>query len=170
MITQYKVRALFNYRSSGKLIRRVKTSNRTKVGEEAGGLHERGYRRVSIDGTRFRLHRLIFLWHHGYLPEYIDHKDGDTTNNRIENLRECSSAQNQWNARIGKNNTSGVKGVCWHKSYNKWMATLGVNGKTVFIGYFEFINEAERAIIKERRRLHGEFANDGLNAAIDNLK
>lgn len=110
MLTQERVRELFEYREDGCLIRRVAKSN-TKVGDVAGNLRGDGYLQVTIDRQGYLLHRTVFLYHHGYLPENdLDHIDQDRTNNRIENLREVSRACNLRNTSNRCTNTSGVKG------------------------------------------------------------
>jgi len=160
-ITQEKVKYLFDYISSGNLIRRVSINNNAKAGDVVGSKRKGGYKAVRIDYTLFSVHRLIFLWHHGYLPDFVDHKDGDTSNNKIKNLRACSNAQNLWNSKLGKNNTSGVKGVSWYKNYQKWRAQICFKGKRIQVGYFDTIPEAKKALQKEREKYHGEFANHG---------
>ena len=86
-----RVKELFEYdREAGKLFWKVATSRRIKVGREAGSIDTEGYRIVEIDGKKYKVHRLIFLIEHGYLPEFIDHKDSNPLNNHISNLRECS--------------------------------------------------------------------------------
>ena len=52
---------------------------------------------VWIDNIQYKAHRVIWYWHHGTLPEQIDHIDRDNYNNKIENLRDCTNAQNQMN-------------------------------------------------------------------------
>jgi hypothetical protein len=134
-----------------------------KVGDKVGSPDGKGYIFTRIDGTSFFIHRLIFMMHHGYLPEIVDHIDGNKLNNRIENLRASDHITNQWNAGISKRNTSGVKGVGWVKSRNRWEARILVNKKKFHIGYFKTIEEAKQAIEKFREEKHGEFSNHGCN-------
>ena len=82
-ITQDYVKQLFEYRD-GELYWKVKYSQRVKIGAKAGALDGDEYFRISINGKRYLNHRLIFLMHHGYLPEYLDHIDGNPSNNKIE--------------------------------------------------------------------------------------
>lgn len=58
------------------------------------------YRACTINGVTHYRHRLIFQWHHGYVPLMVDHRDGDTLNDKICNLRECTNALNQYNGPI----------------------------------------------------------------------
>lgn len=88
----------------------------------------------------------------------VDHKDGNGLNNRRANLRPATTAQNQHNSRMRPNNTSGVKGVSWHKRNEKWQAQVTIQRRRVGLGYFGTIEEAAAAIAQERAKLHGEFA------------
>lgn len=70
-------------------------------------------------------HHLVWAYHTGSWPENIlDHIDRDPSNNRFENLREVTHSQNHVNTYAPINNTSGVKGVDWHKRTGKWRARV----------------------------------------------
>lgn len=128
------------------------------VGKKAGSIMVRGYESVAIKQKRFYAHRIIFLMHHGYLPEQIDHIDGNPINNKIENLRAATGTDNNYNKRLSSKNTSGYKNICWSKDKNKWQVSLGYKHKNIFIGYFSNIEEAAQAARQAREVLHGEFA------------
>ncbi|MCH6546434.1 MAG: HNH endonuclease, partial [Deltaproteobacteria bacterium] len=68
----------------------------------------------------YLVHRTVFYLSHGYLPEQIDHINGIRSDNRIDNLRGANDCTNAYNRGLQSNNTSGVKGVCWYKSRDKW--------------------------------------------------
>ena len=85
-LTQDLVRALFNYRD-GNLYWKISKSYRIKIGNLAGRINKQGYRSVGINNKEYRYHRLIYLYHYGYLPKFIDHIDGNKLNNNIDNLR-----------------------------------------------------------------------------------
>lgn len=129
--------------------------------QKAGTIDGSGYVQTGIKGKYYKNHRLIFLMHHGYLPEVIDHIDGDKTNNRIENLREASRAENNYNSRKPKHNKSGIKGVHWVTWYGKWRARFNVDKKVIDVGYFDDIEEARKAIVDARKKHHKKFANNG---------
>jgi hypothetical protein len=100
----------------------------------------------------------VWIYHHGYSPDVIDHINGDTFDNKIENLRECSKSQNQQNRKIDTNNLSGVKGVGWCKKKNKWRARIIVDGKEHHIGFFDDLQDAKKVMNLKRIELHGIFA------------
>jgi hypothetical protein len=132
-LTQERVRELFDYRD-GDLIRK-KPSQGVKVGDVAGSLGNRGYLGIRIDYKNYLNHVLVWLWHHGYIPEHdIDHIDRIKIHNQIENLREVSRTCNSRNSKLSKKNTSGVKGVSWKSGENKWVAQIMVNYKTIALG------------------------------------
>jgi len=160
-ITQKQLKDEFKY-IDGMLLWRRDTRNRLrKKGDVAGYVRGIGYRVVVVKRIPYFVHRLIFLYHYGYLPEYIDHIDGNKENNDISNLRECTRSQNGYNSKIPKHNTSGVKGVSWCKVSRKWTAKIKLNGKCVYLGSFWDKDVAAQIVRIERLRLHGEFANNG---------
>jgi hypothetical protein len=124
----------------------------------AGTVDGNGYMQTGIKGKYFKNHRIIFLMHHGHLPDLIDHIDGNKRNNRIENLREASNSQNNYNKRLQKNNRSGVKGVHWVERFKKWRVRIGVDGKDLHVGYFEKYEDAVFAATKARMDNHRLFA------------
>ena len=159
MGTAKRVNELFEYRD-GHLYRKVKRNN-SKMGVSSGTIRGTGSRTrlaCCVDGKYYANHRLIFLMHHGYLPAFVDHIDGDRMNNRIENLRACTREQNCANARTYANNTTGVKGVCYVKSRDRWIASIQKDHKRVQLGYFKTKDEAADAVRKARCELHGDFA------------
>ena len=91
-------------------------------------------------------HRLAYAHHFGHWPKQnIDHINGDTTDNRIANLRDVSTQENLKNQKMPSHNTSGVCGVYWNKPTQKWLASISINGKNKHIGLFGDIEEAKAA-------------------------
>lgn len=84
---------------------------------------------------------------------FVDHRDGNTLNNRRHNLRESTNSQNQYNRKMLDSNKSGIKGVHWYKNYGKWVAVITVMGKKKTLGYFDNIEDAARAR-KEAEQLY----------------
>ena len=157
MIDQELLNNWFRY-EDGKLIRKVTITSRAKKGNVVGTLSTSGYLACSVLGKRVLVHRMIFLMHHGYLPEVVDHIDGNPFNNHIENLRAATAYENMQNQKMHKRNTSGVKGVSWNKAKKQWEAIIGCNGKRERLGWFDSIAEAKVVIEKARTEMHGEFA------------
>lgn len=170
ILTQDFLREVFTYDfENGGLIWKRKADdcqenrrwNTRYAGKHAGSPNNQGYLHVKLGGRKYKLHRLVFLYMHGYLPKIVDHKDNDLQNNRIENLRAADHQKNNYNCRISSANTSGIKGVSWHKQHKKWYATIRVNGKAVFLGIFDKKSDAEERVKAAREELHGEFSNNG---------
>ncbi len=153
-----RLRSEFYY-TEGLLIRKVKAGGQP-VGSESGSVNCKGYKLSRFMGKKYLTHRIIFAIVNGKLPDYIDHIDGNSLNNRIENLRECTFSENRCNISKYKNNTTGVKGVSFHKRVGKYAARVQVNGVRKSIGYFDTIEQASDAIINARNDIHGEFANN----------
>jgi hypothetical protein len=93
-------------------------------------------------------HRLAWFLHYGQLPNNsIDHVDGNKSNNKIDNLRDVTNQQNQWNQ-------TKAKGYYWHKSSNKFCAYIGINGKMKHLGLFQTEQEARNAYLKAKETYH----------------
>ena len=90
---------------------------------------------------------------------FVDHRNGDTLDNRRKNLRIATNAQNQHNQRwLRSDNTSGFKGVTWHADKGKWNAQIYVNKKRKSLGYFPDKAMAAKAYDAAALEHFGEFA------------
>ncbi len=156
MTTQQRLHDLFLYQD-GNLVRKI-TVARAKAGSIAGSPQNKGYIQVYVDGKNCLLHRLVFLFHHGYMPKMIDHINGNRLDSRIENLREATSSQNQQNRKIQRNNLSGFKGAVYHPQKMKWQGRIQVNKKKFSLGYYNLAEEAHEAYKKAATTFFGEFA------------
>lgn len=156
-LTQECLNELFEYRN-GDLYWKITCASRIKDGKKAGTLSSRGYTNIVINGRSYKLHRLIFLMHKGFLPNCIDHIDGNPANNLIENLREATYAQNQLNARTRINSKSKIKCVSWEAKTNKWRVRMMVNGVCKYFGEYKDIDYAKFVADAMRHKYHGEFA------------
>jgi hypothetical protein len=158
--TQTRLKELLNYSPVTGLFKWITTSGRRrKINGQAGCEDPRGYMKIKVDGVAYQCHRLAWFYHYGVDPgeQEVDHINGITGDNRIINLRLAEPCQNQWNSRKPKNNTSGIKGVCWNKERDRWTASIGIERKRKTIGHFKTITEAEAAIKSAREKLHLEF-------------
>ena len=154
--TQDHLKSLFDYKD-GDLYWKQNVG-KIKAGTKAGSVLNSGYRSIVFNRTRYQAHRLIFLFYHNYLPQYIDHIDGNRLNNLIDNLRPATKSQNAINKSMDTKNTSGFRNVYWHKGYKKWRVSLMVGRKTVHIGSFNDLELAGLVAAEARRKYHGEFA------------
>lgn len=157
IISAARVRELLNYnQETGVFTRRVRTSNRIKTGEDAGGLNSNGYVRISLDGQKHLAHRLAWIHVHGALPPNdIDHINGNRSDNRLSNLRGVTHAENHQNRHSpNKGSTSKYLGVSWYKAYQKWMSRITLNGRSIFLGYFETEEAAAAAYITAKHEHH----------------
>lgn len=128
-----------------------------KAGSMLGCVDSRGYVRAEILRRKYAVHRLVLLMHNGWLPVFVDHIDGNPSNNRIENLRACSKNQNACNSKTRADSSIGVKGVCFHKASGKWSASAMYQGKR-WQKVFPTIEEAAAASAAMRELMHKEFA------------
>ena len=161
-LTQAMVRKLFDYDPvKGLLINKTNRGAKALKGSICGNKDTNGYLRTCIKGSIYFCHRIAFVHYHGYLPKYIDHINGVTTDNRIENLRECTLTQNQYNSKANSSNTSGFKGVQWVKRDKRWLATIKINKKRTHLGLFKDLKDAVEKVSSARKEHHGEFANHG---------
>lgn len=101
-----------------------------------------------------RMHRLIMNAPKGMS---VDHINGNTLDNRRENLRICSHTENLKNLKKPKNNKSGIKGVSWYPKSNKWRAVITSNGKFYHLGLFADKMKAKEAYDTKAKELYGEF-------------
>ena len=110
-----------------------------------------GYTATCIGKVEVRMH--AFLGCKGY-----DHKNRNKKDNRLSNLRPCTTQQNLYNKSKPKRNTSGIMGVSWHKFSHKWMARLHINHQCVYLGIYTNKDDAIRARLNAEVKYFGEFA------------
>ena len=156
------VASLLEYDSETGRLTWKKHTPPVRAGQVAGSMQKNGYVSVSIGQRRYLAHRIAWLLSFGSWPTgVVDHINGITTDNRISNLRACTQGENQRNRGAQRNNKSGVKGISWDKRRSLWQGWVERDGRRTWVGYHKNLDDAERAIIEIRSRLHGEFANHG---------
>ena len=108
------------------------------------------------DGSRFklRMHRLLLMPPDGL---EVDHINGDGLDNRRENLRLATHAENSRNLRMPSTNSSGLKGASWHKAAQKWRSRIIINGQDIHLGLFLTAEAAHAAYCVASAKYHGEF-------------
>lgn len=160
-MTRKKLEKLFVYKD-GALLRRNDTvagKAMEKVGADSG----QGYFRVYLKGKRVFVHKIVWILHHGEIPNLfqIDHINGKRGDNRIENLRLVTVQDNHKNKRRPTTNTSGVIGVNWKKERSRWRVSIGNGTKHgKFIGYFIGFDDAVKAR-KQAEKEYGFHENHG---------
>ena len=160
MPTQEYLQQNFIYREDGVFVRK-----KTGAVVTCTPTQKHRYLRLSIGGKPQALHRMIFLYHHGYLPKVTDHIDGNRLNNRIENLRACTQSENCLNSKHRATSTSPYKNVYLQKYANhqphwkqNWVVNITVNRKRQYIGSFEDVELADLVATEARDLYHGAYA------------
>ncbi len=140
----------------GKFLVRVTSKQRPDlVSKPAGYKDNCGYYRVGIGGKKLLRSHITFALAHGHFPTMqVDHINRDRSDDRPENLREVTHAQNMWN-RTPKKRTLPM-GVI--QSGNKFQARVMINRKRHQIGSFATIAEAAAAYKQYRKEKLGEYA------------
>ena len=149
-------REIFTYdRVTGQLFWVSRPKRFYKRSLVAGCVNSLGYVQISYKGKQYLAHRIIWEIEFGGPPEgWIDHIDGNRSNNKLENLRLASPKENTWNRRGNKNTTSRYKGVYYYKNYGKWHARFS----STHIGYFKSEEEAAKAYDNFVANFQGHFA------------
>jgi len=146
-------------------IRWKRTVGRAQQGAIAGSITRIGrfsYRTIQVAGKRTYAHRIAWLLAHGFWPAaLIDHKNRNTLDNRLTNLREATPSQNSANCKRHSRKSRGVKGVYWNSANRKWVSYIRRDGKSRYIGSFSNIDDAARAYEQAAKALFGEFARTG---------
>ena len=155
-----KAREILSYDPvTGRFHWNVGRSPKTRQGDPAGYVQNpSGYTYIEINGTAYHAARLAWLLATGSWPSlFIDHKDGDRANNRLDNLREATATENARNVRLGARTSSGLKGASWYGPNGKWAAKIRVNGRLLHLGYFATPQEAHEAYVKAALHHFGDF-------------
>ncbi|NTU49751.1 MAG: HNH endonuclease [Desulfobulbaceae bacterium] len=142
-LTYEEANRLFIYcPSTGRLFWRRRQSIRILPGGEAGSLVVlcNGYKRltVRVNYRLYLVHRVIWLLLNKEWPRYeIDHINGNSLDNRPENLRDVFHSTNQKNMKIRVDNSSGVAGVAYDNRRSMWRARIVIDGHDRHLGYFK---------------------------------
>lgn len=155
-MNQDEVKRLFDYKEGGMYWRHDRGPN-AKSGNRAGRILKTGYRSIHVSGRHYQEHRLVYLWHHGFIPAQIDHINRIKSDNRIENLRAADHSSNQMNTK-DRSSSSGCRGVRFVPKTGRWAARIYRNGKEIRIGTFCSREEARAAYLATAKSMFGDFA------------
>jgi len=113
---------------------------------------------VKIDRHPIKRATIIYALATSIIPDLIDHKDGNSLNDSIHNLREATHEQNSWNRKIGKPGRDLPMGIRLIKSSGRYQARITHRNKLIPLGTFSTVNDAQNAYLEKRKELFGEFA------------
>lgn len=148
--------------------REILAWNKLYAGKEAlASISNNGAKSGFVLNNSMKASRVAWAVHYGAWPSgYIDHIDGDRTNNSLANLRDVSHRENSRNTALYRNNSSGTLGVYFYKPHKKWLARIYTEKGRITIGRFDTVEEASAA-----RRLaeieHGYHPNHGMRLVPD---
>jgi hypothetical protein len=161
-ITQERLKELAIYDPiTGAFTWKVSRGGHVKAGAQFGNPDKNGYLQAGIDGRMRLLHRMAFLYMEGSIPELVDHKNRNPSDNRWENLREASALTNMFNKKVSRTSSTGLKGVLLCKKTGRFYSYIKVSGKNKFLGAFDSKDEAFEFVSLAREMIHGEFACHG---------
>lgn len=135
--------------------------NAQNANRAVGSPNAAGYLMVRLNKKRlYVVHRIIWEMVNGPIPDgmEVDHENTAKSDNKISNLRLATHSQNGFNKRKPRTNTSGYKGVTFHRATRKWASQIVANGKRIHIGLHESKDEAYAAYKVAAKNIHGEFA------------
>ena len=113
------------------------------------------YVNMKKDKKTVYLHRFLMNAKKG---QFVDHINGDGLDNRRENLRLCTNAQNGMNRKMQKNNVSGFRGVYSRNNGTRWEAQIYLKSKRIYLGNFDSAEKAAHIYDLAALKYHGEFA------------
>lgn len=172
-MTQEYLKSILDYDKDRGVFTRRHTRGRFKAGTEIDpslNKKRKSYPFIKIDNKQYGMHQLAWLYENGELiighnnedGFVIDHIDGDVQNNRIDNLRKITLAENSRNRTISKNNKYGSQGIDFKEKTNRWVANIRFNYEFIYLGSYLTKDEAIAARQGAERAL-GFHENHGRN-------
>jgi hypothetical protein len=157
-LTQEELKQKLYYNPKLGIFYWVQPSGPSSEGDEAGCLMANGYIGIKINGILFQAHRLAWLYKTGEMPENnIDHINNIRNDNRFVNLRDATQSQNCMNHGVTANNSSGYKGVSFHKKSGKWQVACRVKTKHYYLGIYDTPQIASKVYEEFAKTHHGDF-------------
>lgn len=155
ILTAERLRAVVDYDpETGHFTRTLDNGQRSSA---RSWKNRAGYIYMKIDGRLYSAHRLAWFYSNGDWPsKWVDHVDGDKSNNSLSNLRESTVSENQQNQRRSHvDGESRFLGVSRVKFTNRWMAKICIDRRQHYLGTFDSREEAHIAYLEAKRQLHG---------------
>jgi len=157
MLTQARLQEVLDYDPETGVFTWKVSSRKGWVGKVAGHIQDDGYIRIRIDGVLYRASRLAWLYIHGAMPlNDVDHRNLNTEDNAILNLRDVTNSGNQQNqvkARVD-NISTGLLGASLNRRTGKYRASISIHKKITHLGSFDTASEAHAAYVIAKRKLH----------------
>ena len=141
-------KTLFDVLDDGTLLWKVNRGKGVKAGDEAGCVTKHGYRQVYVKNVPYYAHRIVLALTLGRDVSFVDHVDGNKTNNKPSNLKEVTQSQNAKN-RVGKNLGASL-------APSGWASSITVNYVSKHLGYFNSKEEAQKAYLEAKTIYHPE--------------
>lgn len=158
IITQAYLQSILDYnRFTGWFTWRVRQGTRSQIGERAGSYDAEGYRVIQLNGSKYKEHRLVWLYVHANWPNEIDHKNGKRGDNRLDNLRDVDHTATVINSERAVG-VSGLRGVKFDPKTSKWRSRIGYGYQRVWLGPFDTAEEAYAAYLAAAEKVHGQYA------------
>jgi len=143
-LTQSELKSILDYDPTTGIFTWIDVPKNTYlIGKQAGAIHKHGYPCITIKGSKFMAHRLAFLWMQGQFPkEYVDHIDGNRSNNKWSNLRTATMRENGQNQAIHRMGHKPGTHLLKKKLVKPWESYIELRGKRVHIARFQTEDEA----------------------------
>jgi len=152
---EYLLSVLSYDKDTGYLFWKNPPFKRRLNGTKAGSVRHDGRIAITLKGHPYAAHRVIWFLVYGKWPDgFLDHINGDPSDNRLCNLREATNSENQQNITSKGRGRSGVLGAQWNSQLGKWQSSIKLNGKNIYLGAFASKEEARNAYLSAKAKIH----------------
>lgn len=158
MLTQARLKSILHYDPETGVFTRLVASKNTLVGTVAGYVGSGGYRSISVLGRAYQAAHLAWLYQTGAMPpNTVDHKNRNPADDRWENLRLATQAENCANRGTRRDSASGRKGVVWSAERGCWLTRLYHKRKVVHESEHTTVEDAGAAYDAAAREIYGDY-------------
>lgn len=155
ILTQSILKEHLHYDTETGIFTRIKSAGGQVTGNTAGCIGSGGYVNIKVFGVSHKAHHLAWLYFYGNTPNIqIDHINGVRTDNRIQNLRLATNAQNTQNTKLYKSNSTGYFGVSYHKRILRYQSRITISNRTIHLGYYDTPEEAHQVYCDAKLQIH----------------